>query len=304
MTRFDRYSTCAVLALALAAPGVAQEPSPAPTAQTPPAYPAPLPSASPDTRPVLELSLQDAVARALENNTNIAVEKINPQISEESLKLAKGYYEPLLFSTVTDSSRVSPSRNVFSGGETVDTDTWVWDFGASQPLPGGGVRLDFNNSRDDTNSNAATFNPSFASSLLLQATQPLLKNFKIDANRYQIQVAQKNREISDVDFKETVLNITANVKQLYYEMIYAADNLQAQRQSLALATKLVEENRIKVRVGTMAPLDVVAAEAEQASREESVIVAENALAEAEDSLKAVIFPRSEPETWNLRIQPT
>jgi outer membrane protein len=308
MTRFERFSSCAVLAAALAVPSLAQEPSPSPTAPPPGevrAYPLPLPSASPDTRPALELSLQDAVARALENNTNIAVEKINPQISEENLKLAKGYYEPLLFSTLTDGSVTSPSRNVFAGGDTVKNDTLIWDFGASQPLPtGGGVRLDFNNSRDNTDSTVTTFNPSFASSLLLQAQQPLLKNFKIDANRYQIQVAKRNRDISEVEFKETVVNTTANVKQLYYELIYAADNLQAQRQSLALATKLVEENRIKVRVGTMAPLDVVAAEAEQASREESVIVAENALWQAEDALKQSIFPKNDPAVWNLHIVPT
>jgi outer membrane protein TolC len=117
-------------------------------------------------------------------------------------------------------------------------------------------------------------------------------------------VAKRNRDISEVDFKETVLNTTANVKQLYYELIYAADNLVAQRQSLSLATKLVEENRIKVRVGTMAPLDVVAAEAEQASREESVIVAENALWQAEDALKQAIFPKNDPAVWNLHVVPT
>jgi outer membrane protein TolC len=309
MTRFERFSTCAVLAAALqAVPGLAQEPSPSPTTPPPaavPAYPAATSSASPDNRPVLELSLQDAVARALENNTNIAVERINPEIGKENLKLAKGVYEPLLFSTITDSSRVTPARNVFSGGETVDTDTWIWDFGAAQPLPtGGDLRLDFNNSRDFTDSTVTTFNPSFASSLQLQLQQPLLKNFKIDQNRYQIQVAQRNRDISEVDFRETVLNTTANVKQLYYELIYSADNLAAQRQSLALATKLVEENRIKVRVGTMAPLDVVAAEAEQASREESVIVAENALLQAEDALKQAIFPRHDPAVWNLHVVPT
>jgi outer membrane protein len=308
MTRFERLSSCAALAMVLsAAPTFAQEPSPSPTAPPAeiPAYPPALPSPGPDTRPVLELSLQDAVARALENNVNIAVERINPQIDAENLKLAEGVYEPLLFSTLTDGSVTSPSRNVFSGGDTVKNDTLIWDFGAAQPLPtGGNLRLDFNNSRDNTDSTVTTFNPSFASSLLLQAQQPLLRNFRIDSNRYQIQVAKRNRDISDVQFKETVLNTTANVKQLYYELIYNADNLAAQRQSLALATKLVEENRIRVRVGTMAPLDVVAAEAEQASREESVIVAENALFQAEDAVKQAIFPKNDPAVWNLHIVPT
>ena len=70
-------------------------------------------------------------------------------------------------------------------------------------------------------------------------------------------MAKQNREISDVQFRQTVVNTVASVKQLYYDLIYAIDNLEAQRKSLALAEKLLDENQIKVRVGTMAPLDVV-----------------------------------------------
>ena len=307
MTRFERLSACAAFAMAVtAAPGLAQEPTPSP-APTPQAYPSPASAAPADNRPVLNLSLQDTVARALENNTDIAVARVDPEIDAALLRQARGVFEPLLFSTVTTNSATQQPRSVFAGGTTVvDTDTTVFNFGAAQLLPtGGNWRLDFNNFRSSTDANDANFNPTFSSELVLQFQQPLLlRNWGIDANRYQIHVAQRNRDISEVQYKQTVLNTVATVKQLYYDLIYANDNLAAQRQSLALATKLVDENRIKVRVGTMAPLDVVAAEAEQASREESVIVAENALAEAEDTLKSVIFPRSEPETWNLHIVPT
>jgi len=309
MTRFERFSTSAALSLALGVgPALAQEPSPAPTDAPPAAEPASsqTPTATPaDDRPLLALSLQDTVARALENNADIAVERLNPEMSAESLREAKGVYEPFAFSTIAQNSRTDPARNVFAGGEKVNTDTLTYDFGASQPLPtGGNLRLDFNNNRADTNSTFSTFNPSFGSSLLLQLQQPLLRNFSLDSSRYQIQVARRNRDISETQFKQTVLNTTANVKQLYYDLIYSADNLEAQRKSLSLATKLVEENRIKVRVGTMAPLDVVAAEAEQASREEAVILAENALLEAEDAVKRAIFPSNDAATWALRIVPT
>lgn len=306
MTRFEGIATSVALALALGAlPAAAQEPSPAPEASPAVEPAAPVAAAPADNRPALALSLQETVARALENNVDIAVERLNPEMSAESVREARGVYEPLAFSTVTQNSRTDPARNVFAGAANVDTDTLTYDFGASQLLPtGGSLRLDFNNSRSDTNNVFSTFNPSFGSSLLLQLQQPILRNLSIDSNRYQIQVAQRNRDISETQFKQTVLNTTASVKQLYYDLIYAADNLEAQRKSLALATKLVEENRIKVRVGTMAPLDVVAAEAEQASREEAVILAENALLEAEDAVKRAIFPRNDPATWALRIVPT
>jgi outer membrane protein TolC len=95
----------------------------------------------------------------------------------------------------------------------------------------------------------------------------------------------------------------AAVKAQYYELIFAIDNLEAARQSLALAQKLLDENQIKVRVGTMAPLDVVQAQSEVAGREEGVIVAENDLREAEDTLKRSIAPGNEPGLWDLRVVP-
>ena len=307
MTRLERFSLAAVFAFSLGGRAFAQEPSPTPP---PPALPAevetrPVPVPTPDPRPVLELSLQDAVARALEGNADIAVEKLNPEIDAQTVRQLQGFYDPLLFSTITKNSRTTAATDVFAGGETVDTDSLTYNFGATQELPtGGALRLDFNNSKVDTNSTRANFNPTYNSSLFLQLQQPVLRGFKVDNARYQIQVAKRNREISDVQFKQTVVNISANVKALYYDLIFAIDNLAAQRKSLALAARLVEENNIKVRVGTMAPLDVVAAESEQASREEGVILAENALLEAEDALKQSIFPKNDPDTWNMRIVTT
>src|SRR5262245_16058973 len=255
-------------------------------------------------RPVLELSLEETVKRALEGNADILVEKYNPQIAAQSVRGAQGYYDPLLFSTVTWSSADREATNVFAGAETVKSDFNVWNFGADQALPTGGFfRLTWNNNKTDTNNTFQTINPLYASDLGLALSQPLLRNFTIDSARQQIRVAKKNREISDLQFKQTVTVVVANAKQLYYDLIFAIDNLEAARKNLALAQKLLSENEIRVKVGTMAPLDVVSAQSEVASREEGVIVAENQLYEAEDALKQVIFTRN-PDTWATRIIPT
>ena len=294
MFRLRRSVFAASLALAPAlAAGQDTAPAPAPA----------LPAAA-DGRPVLSLSLEEAVARTLANNNDIAVQRFNPEASELSVSQLHGFYEPYLTSTLNKNSRTQAAQNVFAGGNVVETGTYTYNFGAQQNLQtGGNLRVDFNNNRTSTNSNVQLFNPSFGSSLNASLGQPLMRDFKIDSNRYQIKVAKKNREISDVQFHQTVVNTVANVKNLYYDLLYAIDNLEAQRKSLALATKLVEENRIKVRVGTLAPLDVVAAESEQAGREEAVILAEAAVAEAEDAIKSAIFPSNDPAMWNTRIVP-
>jgi len=290
MIRESRNSTVALfLAASLAAPLAA-------SGQEAPATP---------ERPTLELSLEETVKRALENNVDIAVERHRPQSSAETVREAQAAYEPLLFSTITQRSQTDPARNVFAGAQEVNTDTTTYNFGLRQYLPtGADLQVDFNNNRSDTNSIFTTFNPSFGSTFNFDLIQPLLRNFAIDFSRQQIKVAKKNREISDVQFRQTVVNTVANVRHLYYDLIYAIDNLEAQRKSLALAQKLLDENQIKVRVGTMAPLDVVEAEAEVAGREETVIVAEAAVADAEDVLKRAVFAQNDPEMWSTRIVPT
>jgi outer membrane protein TolC len=288
----------AVAGLVLPAPTYAQAPQ-APTGAAPAqTFPKP-------TGGTLQLSLDEAVARALENNIDIAVERYNPELSAQDVRAAQGYYDPFLFSTLTKSSTDTKGTNAFSGGETVNTKNGVWNFGAQQELPTGGLfSLAFNNNKNDTNNTFSTFNPVYNSRLAFNLTQPFLKNFKTDQARTQIKLAKKNREISDVQFRQSVINTVATVKGFYYELLYAIDNLAAAQKNLQLAKKLLDENEIRVRVGTMAPLDVVTAQSEVASREEGVIVAENDLAQAEDDVKRLIFPENDPLMWSTHVQPT
>jgi outer membrane protein TolC len=284
-TTRGRIAVCLALAMCLGPLAGAQEPPP-------------------PGQPVIELTLDEAVARALENNVDIAVQRYDPESSAQDVREAEGAYDPFFFSTLTKTSSKSPSENAFAGADTVETDTSLFNFGINTLLKTGGTfRVDFNNQKQDTNSAFTDFNPIFRSNLNFRLIQPLLRDLGIDPARQQLRLAKKNKEISDVQFSETVKNTIANVKNLYYDLLYAMDNLEAQRKSLSLAQKLLNENQIKVRVGTMAPLDVVAAESEVASREEGVIVADAAVAEAEDQLRRSILPVNDAETWRYRIVP-
>ncbi len=283
-----------------AAPVAAQN---APAASQAPAPPAPMVTGAADRE--LRLSLEEAVQKALENNQDIAVAKFDPQLSEQNVFSARGYYDPQVYSTLYHQSTDAKGTNAFSGGTTVNTKTDVWNFGTFLPVAtGGSLQLDFSNSKRDTNNAFSTYNPVFSSGLTLTVKQPLLRNFKIDQPRYALRLAKKNREISDVQFRQTIIGTVAQVKDYYYQLIYYIDALGAAQKSLQLAQRLLEENEIRVKVGTMAPLDVVQAQSEVASREESVILAENALYNAEDNLKRQIFPENDPAMWHTRVIPT
>ncbi len=295
MRRDFRALAALALAASLAGPAAGQEPAPANVTTKPP---------DSADRPTLDLSLEAAVKRALESNPDLAVAKFDPEVAAEGERSAKSYYDPFASATLVKSSADNPQTNFFSGGQTVTNKTEVWNFGLNQNLPtGASVSVAFNNNKADSNNSFNTFNPTYSSNFAAAISQPLLRDFRIDAGRAQIRIAKKNREISDLQFRQTVVNTVANVKALYYNLIYAIDNLGAARKSLDLAKKLLSENEIRVKVGTMAPLDIVQARSEVATREEGVIVAESSVYDAEDSLKQNLFAESK-DTWSLRVLPT
>jgi outer membrane protein len=286
-----------LLALAGLLPVVAQAQSPA--------APATVQEAPPAASSLLQLTLDDAVKRALENNNDIAVSRFNPELSEQTIFYYRGTYDPFLFSNLQHASAKSPGTSFLSGGTAVDSTRDVWNFGAGVPIQptGGTLQVAFNNNKQDTTNTFTYYNPNFNANLTFSLTQPLLRNLKIDSGRNQLRIAKKNREISEVQFHATIVNTVANVKGYYYDLIYAFDNLDAAHANLDLAKKLLNENEIRVKVGTMAPLDVVTAQAEVASREVDVITAENVLAQAQDNLKQAIFPANDAAMWATQIMP-
>ena len=264
-----------------------------------------VPGAGAQEQQTLRLSLDEAVEQALDKNVDIAVEQYNPEIAAQSVISAEGYYDPFVFANLDYNSTDSKGTNFFSGGDVVNTKNQVWDLGGSLPVKTGGqVEVSWANRRSDTNNSFTTFNPIYRSFIQLNITQPLLRNFKIDAPRRQLKLSKINRQISDIQFRQSVINTVATTKLYYYDLVYAIDNLRAANDSLNLAKKLLEENEIRVKVGTMAPLDIVEARSEVAAREEAVIVAENLVGNTEDNLKRVIFPENDPNMWATAIVPT
>jgi len=162
----------------------------------------------------------------------------------------------------------------------------------------------FDNSRTSNNSSWSGYNPALGSTLTLGFSQPLLRNFRIDTARQQLLVTKKNREISDVQLRQTVLSTVRNVKTAYWDLAYAVASLDVSRQSLDLARESLKNNKARVEIGTMAPIDIIVAEAEVARREEAVILAEAALARAEDRLRTLIFDPSTPGFWTMRLELT
>ncbi len=256
---------------------------------------------------VRRLSIDDAVKLALDQNLAIQVERFNPQIEDLSVALARSSWTPVAASTFSQNNVDSPASSFLSGGQTAVSDhLFQTNVGLSQNLPWGGATYGFGweSSRLTTTNLFTNFEPTLRSNLTFQFVQPLLRNFKIDGLRQQFLVSKKNREMSDIDLQQTVVDTVRRVKNAYWEYVYSIAALETQRQSLGLARESLRNNRSRVEIGTMAPIDIVEAEAEVARREEAVIVGETAIALAEDQLRALILDPAAPDFWNVELEPT
>jgi len=270
------------------------------------------PSASQNAAPgtVLPLSLDDAVKLALERNLDIAVQRLNPQTFDYSLAGLYGNYKPALTSQVVTQSVVNPTANTLQGvppGELgITQGTTTGNAGITQNLlwGGGGYALTLNNNKQTTNSTTSTLNPSYNTSYSAQYTQPLLRGFKIDTTRQQIVVTRLNQEISETQLQASIINTLSNVRNAYWDYVYAIQAVDVAKQSLDLASKLVQDNQTRVEVGTMAPIDVVQAQSEAATRRQTLVAAEATRRTTELALKRLIVAGTQDPTWDSNIDPT
>lgn len=264
------------------------------------------PAARPAARPIVRLSVDDAVGRALENNIELAVERLNPRLQDLSLAQVRATYRPTVTSLASMNSNMPLPTSLLTGGTRVKNDTLNLNAGITQALPWHGTNVTFswNNPRTDTTNSFATLNPQFSPSMTLTVTQPLLRNFKIDATRQSLQTTSISRDISNTTLRARIINTEANTRNAYWDYVHAIRAVEAARQSLALAEKLVEDNRIRVEVGTLAPIDIVQAEAEAASRQQSLTAAEATRRTSELTLKRLIVADTDDAVWSAEIEPT
>ncbi len=320
--RFEpRISACfrpaahAALALALFASGrpvfaSGQAPAaPAPAVQTPPTQaPAAQTPATPAASqgPQLRVSADEAVKMALENNLGIQAQRLAPQIESYNVAQARAVYAPNLISTTTKRSAASPSGDFLSGTSDVLTDNSLrTNAGLQQFLPWGGGSYQFTlDASKSTTTRFSNYNPQLGSNFNATFTQPLLRDFRIDTPRQQLLLSKKQEQIADIQLRERVTITSRNVRAAYYDLVGAIAGLRVAKQSLDLANESLRNNQRRVEVGTMAPIDIIEAQAEVSRNEEQVIVSEGQIRAFEDRLRTLIMNPTQADFWTVTIEPT
>jgi outer membrane protein len=317
----------------------------------------------------LYLSLNDALALALENNLDIAYARYGPDIADSDILRAKAgaqlrgvqtqistlstgtsasggnavrggnatgitqrasgggtggsggtgdassffgtqsvALDPTMFFNIDWGHFSNPqTSNFVTGTSTLVTESSNSAFGFRKGfLTGTQATLTWANLDQTTNSVRNNFNPSLRSNVTLQIRQPLVQGFGIALNSRTLRVARNNREVSDLTFKQQVIETVTRVENLYWDLVSFINNANSQREALRLAQKLYEDNKRRVEVGTLAPIEIVRAEAEVAAREQDLTIAETNVQLQETLIKDAISKNglASPSLQEARIMPT
>jgi HAE1 family hydrophobic/amphiphilic exporter-1 len=254
------------------------------------------------------LTLREALEMALTNNKDIEVARSNVKIAEFDLQGARGVYDPRLSSLSYYERSVTPSSSFLSGGSngavTQSDYTGTFRFEGLVPKYGGGYRVDFSSIRLTTNNQFTALNPQYPTALTFNYTQPLWRGLRFDINRRGIEVAKKNLSLTDAQFRQRTIETITAVQRAYWDLVYALRNLQIQRDAVRDARKQLEHNKRLVEEGMLAPIDVVAADAQVSGYEQSVYSALEDVSRSENTLKNLIAENRNSAIWNASVIPT
>jgi outer membrane protein TolC len=285
----------------------------------------------------LYLSLNDAIALALENNLDIAIARYNLNIADTDIlraragaailgvpsgivqntpgggvgglggqvgsgtggtSLASGgagagaggltgstlglgslinSYDPVFTGTLQEDHFSQHATSIFQGvlpGSSLAQNTGTVNFAYQQAFQSGtNLTLGFNNTRSTTNSFFSSLSPNLSSGFKAQITQHLLQGFGFAPNSRFIRIAKNNRELSDVAFRLQVITTVNQIQSMYWDLVYAYENVRVQKESLAFAEKTLSDTKKQVEIGSLAPIEVVRAQSTVAQDQQTLTIA-------------------------------
>jgi outer membrane protein TolC len=271
-------------------------------AQTPSASSA---AQGPDQNQTLRLTLEDAVRMAVERNPELAITRLDTAVSDAAVAESRGAFVPIFSSTVGRSRAVAPPSNALLGDAGIQVDDLFSTTGVRQRLQWGGGTwsVSWDAARTTTNNPLSAFDPTLLSGFQFAFSQPLVRDRQMDAAKHQYVISRRDRQSSEMRFREAVVQTVAAVKQAYWTLKASIANVTVQERSLELAQELTRQNKVRVEAGENPPIDLVQAQAEVAQRRDNLIRARTTAGDAEDALRKLIMDPSDTSFWRVSLDP-
>ncbi|HMD60747.1 MAG TPA: TolC family protein [Opitutaceae bacterium] len=232
------------------------------------------------------LTLDDAIRLALQRNRNLKVASYEPGISRAFLLEARGRFDPALaFSRTFSETQFSSSLGPVPVVDNTKADYYSAGIQGLLPV---GTQYSVYGSAQEVRSLYNGFSKSFQTFAGFQVTQPLLKGFGLDSNLLQVRLAKADRTISDLTYRQSAIDTVTNVIVAYSNLQLAHDQLDSAVRASALAASLLAENEKEYKIGSISQSDVIQARANRAQYEESILIADRSVRDAQNQLRELI----------------
>ena len=294
-----RAAVLLAVLLVTGAPMFAQQPAARPPqAQAPAAQP---------TGPVLQLSMQQAEAMALEYNLGLKASRLDLDVASQNIASARSAFLPLFQSSVSRNTAQQAPQVFADGTSAVGSSDRVnvsSTYGQRLPWYGGQFQLNWASNRLATVGSGSTFNPQLGSTLSFNFSQPLLRNFMLDPARVALENTERLRDITDLNVRQQIVSTQANVDLAYLGLKGAIAGRQVAQQNLDLAKESLKDSQARVAVGVSAQIDIIQSQVLVAQSEEQLIVADAQISTAEDQLRSLILDPGRPDYWQVHLELT
>ncbi|MEJ2539256.1 MAG: TolC family protein [Gemmatimonadota bacterium] len=257
-------------------------------------------------RVLRNMTLEDAVDRAIAVNLNIQSAQLSPAIQAYALDVAQAAFATTLSGSLGYNNSTNQSTSQLDGGSQINAERYTANGSLAKPLPwyGGRLALNFNNSRLATDNIFATRNPSYNSQVSLSFSQPLLAGLKTDPQRAAVKTQEIQAQITDLDLRARIENVVADVRESYWGLRAAIEQIEIQRRSRDQTAALVEQNRVRAQLGRGTQYEVVQAEAQLAAAEQALLNAEIQWRNQELAFKELILSGAGDALLMETINPT
>jgi outer membrane protein TolC len=256
----------------------------------------------------IKVPLKSVLMLALKNNLDITFASLQPEMAETDVTREKSAYDTLFsaqYSKYRDNTQVGNALAGSGANAEIFQERFNLDVALKKKFTlGTQAELKLTNQEFQSDLAFLGLNPEYSGELVLSLTQPLLRDFGIEIGKSQIKIASFNLEASENEFRKNVMDILFQVESSYWNLFFRIEDLKSKEKSLKRAENLRREFKIRIDVGTLAPIEIYQAEAEVALRKQDVIVAESAVKAAEDNLKVALNLYEDEKYWNITIIPT
>jgi outer membrane protein len=250
----------------------------------------------------MQLSLRNYLELVMANNPDIAVQKLMVAFNRDAITRAFAPFDPVATASFSATRSILQTGSLLQGASTLNTLTQPFALGYQQTFETGTqLAITYNDFKTSSNSSFSTFNPELSSSINFSVTQPLLRGRGVYINMLPVTIARSRLRAADYGFQDQLIQLVSAAESAFWDVVAARENLRVQQESYKLADAALARAQKELDLGATSPLEIYQPQANRASAELQVSLAQYQLAQVEDALRRQMGADLDPKFREISI---